>query len=68
MLNEMLALSCCPVCGREDFRHPLSVYWCPFCGGGDNMKLKIQINKLNDRLQIIENNLEWRPVIGDLDE
>lgn len=58
----------CPVCGREDYRHPLSAYWCPFCGGGDNMKLKIQLNKLSHKVEIIENLLEWRPVIGDLDD
>lgn len=32
------------------------------------MKLKIQLNKLSHKVEVIENLLEWRPVIGDLDD
>lgn len=67
MLNEMLGMSC-PVCGRYDIRYPLPDYWCDFCGGGDHMKLKIQIAKINDRVDLLEDLLQWKSMIIDLDE
>lgn len=40
MLNEMLNLSGCPVCGRDVFSHPHSPWWCPFCGDSDTRMLR----------------------------
>ena len=68
MLNEMLSMMECPVCGRNVFQHPRSAWWCPFCGDSDMRMLKQQINGLNERLTIIENYSVWRPVITDMED
>ena len=68
MLNEMLNLSGCPVCGRDVFSHPHSPWWCPFCGDSDTRLLRQQVNGLNKRLTIIENYAIWHPVITDMED
>lgn len=54
MLNEMIGdFGPCPICGRY-YHGPMNGWWCPLCGPTVNMKLVKQIEKLTNRVDLIE--------------
>ena len=58
MLNEMLHMRECPLCGRPH-AYPLEGWWCPYCGTSLSTSMRKELRTLNDRVLILEKLLEW---------
>ena len=57
MLNEMLGLmGPCPVCGRY-YHGPHPNWWCPYCGPSLSMIAIKKIDKITERLNQIESQI-----------
>lgn len=62
MLNELIEYSRagnCPVCGRYGSSEPWEEYWCPYCGPDNGTLALRQINKITNRLDLIERFIQW---------
>lgn len=61
MLNDMIGIHGigfeCPVCGRFH-SGPLELWWCPYCGQTFSQKAVQDLNKLTNRVDIIEQILQ----------
>ena len=55
MLNELIYLTQCPVCGRYEPYH-LNGWWCPVCGTSEDERI---IQDLKQRLLALEKALSW---------
>ena len=68
MLNEMISyMYRCPVCGRYH-DGPLDKWWCPYCGPTLDTLTIQKLEKLTNRVDIIEALIRWSEITSLDDE